>query len=153
MLWIILREIFFLKKSLYSPSGMIWSKMTIFTIPQPFLDRSFSSSNSTEILMRQFYVQNFSSIECNCEELSNKRTDGRTAGRTHWPILVVYSLFEYIKKLSFAFFLLYFICPVNTFTHLSFTRHFIYVSSPWKESLQSFDYAMRILIIYIFFFT
>ena len=49
-----------------------------FSITQLFLDGSFSSSNSTEILMRQFCVQNFSSIECNCEELSNKRTAGRT---------------------------------------------------------------------------
>jgi hypothetical protein len=66
---------------------MVWSIMTIFSITQPFLDGSFSSSNSTEILMRQFCAQNFSSIGCNCEELSCKRTDGRTAGRTHWPIL------------------------------------------------------------------
>jgi hypothetical protein len=26
------------------------------------------------------------------------RINGRTAGRTHWPILVVYSLFEYTKR-------------------------------------------------------
>jgi hypothetical protein len=57
--------------------------MTIFSITQQFLDGSFSSSNSTEILMGQFCVQNFSSIGCNCEELSCKRT----AGRTHWLIL------------------------------------------------------------------
>jgi hypothetical protein len=43
---------FFLKKSLYSPSGMVWSKITIFSITHPFLDGPFSSSNSTEILMR-----------------------------------------------------------------------------------------------------
>ena len=47
MLWIILRKKFFFQKSLYSPSGMVWSKMTIFSITQPFLDGSFSSSNST----------------------------------------------------------------------------------------------------------
>ena len=64
-----------------------------FSVTHPFLDGSFSSSNSTEILMRQFYVQKFSLISCSCEEISNKRTDGRT----HWPILVVYSLFEYTK--------------------------------------------------------
>jgi hypothetical protein len=99
MLWIILRKIFFLKKSLYSPSGMVWSKMTIFSITQPFLDGSFSSSNSTEILMRQFCAQNFSSIECNCEELSCKRTDGRTDTLTDSR---VYSLFEYTKMSLFT---------------------------------------------------
>jgi hypothetical protein len=61
------------------PSGMVWSMMTILSIAQSFLDGSFSSSNSTEILMRR----NFSLIGCNCEELSCKRT----AGRTHGPIL------------------------------------------------------------------
>ena len=69
---------FFLKKkSLYPPSGMVGSIMTIFSITQPFLDGSFSSSNSTEILMRSFYVQNFSTIGRSCQELSDKRTAGR----------------------------------------------------------------------------
>jgi hypothetical protein len=98
MFSIILRRILFLKKkSLYPPSGMVWSMMTIFSIAQSFLDGSFSSSNLTEILMRQFCVQNFSSIGCSCEELSCKRPAGRPDGRTHRPILVVYSFFEYTK--------------------------------------------------------
>ena len=62
---------------------MVWSIMTNFSITQSFVDESFSSSNSTEILMRQFCARNFSSIECNCEESSCKRPDGRTL----WPIL------------------------------------------------------------------
>src|SRR5271155_5396691 len=95
------KNFFFEKKSLYLPSGMVWSIMTIFSITQPFLDGSFSSSNSTEILMRQFCAQNFSSIECNCEELSCKRTDGRTAGRTDTLTdSRVYSLFEYTTTRS-----------------------------------------------------
>src|SRR3990167_9322278 len=95
MLWIILRKIFFFEnKSLYPPSGMVWSKMTIFTITQPFLDESFSSSNSTEILMRQLCVQNFSSIGCSCEELSCKRTAGRPDTLTDSRGV----LFEYTKK-------------------------------------------------------
>ena len=81
----------FLKKSPYPPSGMVWSIMTIFSTTQPFLDGFFSSSNSTEILMRQFCTQNFSSIERNCEELSCKRTDTLTHSR-------VYPLFEYTKR-------------------------------------------------------
>jgi hypothetical protein len=56
---------------------------TIFSITHPFLDGSFSSSNSTEILMRQFCVQNFITVGGSCEELSCKRPDSRT----HWPIL------------------------------------------------------------------
>ena len=83
------KKIFFEKISV-PPSGMVWSIMTIFSITQPFLDGSFSSSNSTEILMRQFCAQNFSSIERNCEALSCKRTD--TLGDYK-----VYSLFEYTK--------------------------------------------------------
>jgi hypothetical protein len=66
------------KKILYSPSGMVGSIMTMFSITQPFLGGSFSSSNSTEILLRQFCVQNFSLIGCSCEELLCKRTDGHT---------------------------------------------------------------------------
>jgi hypothetical protein len=57
--------------------------MTFFAIARPFLDQSFSSSNSTEILMRQFCVQNFMTIGWAVQELSCKRP----AGRTHWPIL------------------------------------------------------------------
>jgi hypothetical protein len=45
--------------------------------------------------MRQFCAQNFSSIECNCEELSCKRPAGRTAILTDSR---VYSLFEYTKR-------------------------------------------------------
>ncbi len=47
--------------------------------------------------MRQFCVQNFSSIGCNCEELSCKRTDGTdtlTDSR-------VYSLFGYTKMIQY----------------------------------------------------
>ena len=65
----IVKKVFFLKKSPYLPSGMVWSIMTIFSITQPVLDGSFSSSNSIEILMRQFCAHNFSSIECNCEDI------------------------------------------------------------------------------------
>jgi len=72
------KNIFFEKNPCTSPQG--W--MTTFSIAQSFLDGSFSSSNSTEILMRQFCVQNFSSIGCSCEELSCIRTAGRTAGHT-----------------------------------------------------------------------
>ncbi len=57
--------------------------MTFFAIARPFLDQSFWSSNSTEILMRQFCVQNFMTIGWAFQELSCKRPDGRT----HWPIL------------------------------------------------------------------
>ncbi len=89
-----MRKTTFFKKTLYPPSGMVWPKITIFSITQPFLKRSFSSSNSTEILMRQLCAQSFSSIECDCEELSCKRP----AGRTHRPIILVYSLFEYTKN-------------------------------------------------------
>ncbi len=43
--------------------SMKWSEiMTFFAITKPFLDESFSSSNSTEISMRSFYVQNFMTI-------------------------------------------------------------------------------------------
>ena len=47
--------------------------------------------------MRKFCAQNFSSIECNCEELSCKRTDAPdtlTDSR-------VYSLSEYTKTNNF----------------------------------------------------
>ena len=54
------------------------SMMTIFSITQPFPDGSFSSSNSTEILMRQFCAQNRMSL---WRVIVCKRTD------THWPIL------------------------------------------------------------------
>jgi hypothetical protein len=37
-----------------------------FSITQPFLDGSFSSSNSTEVLMKLFCAENSSSIKCNC---------------------------------------------------------------------------------------
>jgi len=94
------KNIFFEKKSLYSPSGMVGSIMTIFSITQPFLDGSFSSSNSTEILMRQFCVQDFSTIGCSCEELSCKRPAGRTDTLTD---SIVYSLFEYTKMGEFLF--------------------------------------------------
>ena len=72
MMWIIPRKNFFFEKSLYSPSGMVWSKKIIFSITQPFLNGSFSSSNPTYIFMKQICAQNFSSIEYNCEELSKK---------------------------------------------------------------------------------
>ncbi len=79
--------------------------MTFFAITRPFLDQSFSSSNSTEILMRQFCVENFMTIGWTFQELSCKRPDGRPARRTHWPILecthflsTQYSLFEYTKR-------------------------------------------------------
>ena len=44
--------------------------------------------------MRQFCVQNFSTIGCSCEELSCIRPDGRTDTLTD---SIVYSLFEYTK--------------------------------------------------------
>ena len=61
---------FFEKNPCTPPSRMVWLMLTIFSIAQSFLDGSFSSSNSTEILMRQFCVQNFSSIRRSWEELS-----------------------------------------------------------------------------------
>ena len=64
--------------------------MTFFAITQEDLDQSFSSSNSNEIFMRQFYVQNFITIEWPL------RVIVYMAGQTRRPILV-YSLFEYTK--------------------------------------------------------
>ncbi len=52
--------------------------MTFFLITQQILNESFSSSNSTEIFMRQLYVQNFNSIGLVFRELCCKLTDGRT---------------------------------------------------------------------------
>jgi hypothetical protein len=56
------------------PTGII----TFFAINQEGVDRSFSSSNSTEISMRRFYAQNFISIGLALQALSCKRTAGHT---------------------------------------------------------------------------
>ncbi len=64
--------------------------MTFFAITQQILDESFSSSNSTEIFMRPFCVQNFISIGLVFEELLCKRLDGRTDTLTD---SIVYSRF------------------------------------------------------------
>ncbi len=63
---------------------MVWSKMTIFSINQPFLDESFSSSNSTEILVivKSYRVHG--------------RPDTLTDSR-------VYSLFEHTKNEGAAY--------------------------------------------------
>lgn len=86
------KNVFFEKRSLYPSSGMVWLKMTIFSITQPFLDGSFSSSNLTEISMRLNCVENFITIWLSFRKLSCKRPAG------HWPIIVVYSLFEYTEN-------------------------------------------------------
>jgi hypothetical protein len=52
--------------------------ITFFAINQEGVDQSFSSSNSTEISIRRFYVQNFITIGLTFEELSCKRPDGHT---------------------------------------------------------------------------
>jgi hypothetical protein len=49
--------------------------ITFFAIIQEGVDQSFSSSNSTEISIRWFYVQNVITIGLTFEELSCKRTD------------------------------------------------------------------------------
>ena len=74
---------FFSKKWLYR----YWVVNSILPVNQLSRDETISSSNSTEIFMEWFYVQNFSSFGSSFRELSDKRTDGRTDGRTHWPIL------------------------------------------------------------------
>ena len=68
--------------------------MIFFAIVQQILDESFLSSNSTEILVRPFYGQNFITIGWPFEELSCKRPDGRPDTLTDFR---VYSLFEYTK--------------------------------------------------------
>jgi hypothetical protein len=66
--------------------------ITFFGITQEGADQSFSSSNSTEILIRRFYAQNFITIGL---ALEGNRANGRT------DILIdsrVYSLFQYTKR-------------------------------------------------------
>jgi hypothetical protein len=64
---------------------------SFFALTQEGVDQSFSSSNSTEILIRRFYAQNFITIGLVFEELSCIRPDGHTDR--------FYSLlFEYKKK-------------------------------------------------------
>jgi len=85
--------VFVLKKMLADISIKWAEMMTFFAITNPFLDESFSSSNSTEILIRSFYAQNFMTIGWAFFK------SYRVNGRTHWPILDrVYSLFEYTKR-------------------------------------------------------
>jgi hypothetical protein len=69
------------------PTGII----TFFAITQEGVDQSFSSSNSTEISIRRFYVQNFITIGLAFEELSCIRPDTLTDS-------IVYSLFQYTIK-------------------------------------------------------
>jgi hypothetical protein len=67
--------------------GTPWNRpseiITFLAVTRKGMDQSFSSSNSTEISIRRFYVQNFITIGLTFEELSCKRLDGRT----YWPIL------------------------------------------------------------------
>ncbi len=95
--------VFVLKKML-ADIPIKWAEMmTFFAKTKPFLDKSFSSSNSTEILMRSFYVQNFMTIGWAFQELSCKRPDDRT----HWPILEC-THFLSTQKLEISF--LYLTC-------------------------------------------
>ncbi len=56
---------FFLGETLWNrPTGII----TFFAITQEGVDQSFSSSNSAEISIRRFYVQNFITIGLAFEE-------------------------------------------------------------------------------------
>ncbi len=68
------------------PTGII----TFFAITQEGVDQPFFSSNSTEISIRWFYVQNFITIGSTFEELSCKRPNILTDS-------IVSSLFEYTK--------------------------------------------------------
>ena len=77
--------------------------MTLFAITQDGLDQSFSSSNSTEISIRRFYVQNFGSIGQCCQELSCIRPAGRPDTLTDSRVSSLFeytTLFEYTKRSS-----------------------------------------------------
>jgi len=78
------------------PIGII----TFFAITQEGVDRSFSSSNSTEISIRRFYTQNFIIIGLSFEELSCIRPDALTDS-------IVYFLST--QKQSYQFFFKHFL--------------------------------------------
>ncbi len=71
------------------PTGII----IFFAITQEGVDQSFASSNSADISIRRFYVQNFITIGLAFEELSCIRPITLTDS-------IVYSLFEYTKMRS-----------------------------------------------------
>ena len=104
--------------------------MTSFAITQQFLDESLKSSNSTEILMRLFYVQNFITIGLSFEDLSCKRPDGRIDTLIN---SIVYSLSEYTKTLFSRNCLL-----IMKNFHLQVSRNCsqIRISRLWKSSIK-----------------
>ena len=92
------------KKSKHRKS---YGKISIFAITQEGIVELGSSSNSTEIFMRLNCVENFITIWLSFRKLSCK-----AAGRTHWPIIVVYSLFFEYTIANSSWFLFYF-CLLN----------------------------------------